>query len=291
TVSTANGTAIAGQDYVATTATLNFDDGVTSQIFTIPILNDTLLEGNETVILNFSNYSGCGLTGPPGLLTITDDEDRLCPFGAIDANNTLLRFNADSPNQALSVAPVTGLLPMERLVGIDFRPATGQLYAMGVLGATGRLYTLNLATAAATLIGVGFTLPQSAGVVAGMDYGFDFNPTVDRIRVVADSRDNFRLNPDTGAVVGVDTALTAGAVITGAAYDRNYVASPQPATTLYGIDSTTDQLVTIGGVNSVPSPNTGQVFVVGNLGFNTSSVVGFDIANGAEGTAYALLTV
>ena len=255
-----------------------------------------LLEGNETAILNFSNYSGCGLTGPPGLLTITDDEDGLCPFWAIDANNNLLRFNADTPNQALSIAPVTGLQPMERLVGIDFRPATGQLYAMGVVGATGRLYTLNLDTAAATLVGAGFALPQSAGVVAGVDYGFDFNPTVDRIRVVADSRDNFRLNPNTGAVAGADTALnslTGTPVITGAAYDRNFVASPQPATTLFGIDANTDQLVTIGNVNGAPtSPNSGMVFVVGNLGFNaTTSNVGFDITNGVEGTAYALLNV
>ncbi len=291
TVSTANGTATAGQDYVATTVTLNFAQGVTFQTFTIPVLNDALLEGNETVILNFSNYSGCGLPGPSGLLTITDDEDGVCPIWAIDASNNLLRFNADTPNTIISSTPVTGLQPSEQLVGIDFRPATGQLYAMGVAGATGRLYTLNLDTGAATIIGAGFALPQSAGVVAGAAYGFDFNPTVDRIRVVADSRDNFRLNPDTGTIAGADTALTAGAVITGAAYDRNFVASPQPPTTLYGIDANTDQLVTIGGVNSAPSPNTGMVFAVGNLGFNTSAVLGFDITNGAEGTAYATLTV
>ena len=291
TVSTANGTATAGQDYTATTVTLDFAEGVTFQTFTIPVLNDSLLEGNETVILNFSNYTGCGIAGPPGLLTITDDEDGACPIWAIDNNNNLLRFSADTPNQAISMAQVTGVQAGERLVGIDFRPATGQLYAMGVVGVTGRLYTLNLDTAVATLIGAGFALPQSVGVVVGADYGFDFNPTVDRIRVVADSRDNFRINPDTGGIAGADTALAAGSVITGAAYDRNYVASPQPQTTLYGIDANTDQLVTIGGVNSTPSPNTGQVFPVGNLGFNTGSVVGFDITNGAEGTAYATLNV
>ncbi|HKQ75575.1 MAG TPA: DUF4394 domain-containing protein [Blastocatellia bacterium] len=289
TVSTADGTATAGQDYAPTTVRLEFAEGVTSAVFSIPVLNDALLEGNETVILNFSNYSGCGRPGPSGLLTITDDEDGLCPIWAIDSANNLLRLNADTPALVISATPVTGLQSAERLVGIDFRPATGQLYAMGVVGVTGRLYTLNLNTAAATLIGPGFALPQSVGVVAGGEYGFDFNPTVDRIRVVADSRDNFRLNPDTGTVAGVDTALTAGAVVTGAAYDRNFAASPQPATTLYGIDANTDQLVTIGGINSVPSPNTGMVFAVGNLGFNAEPILGFDISNGAEGTAYALL--
>jgi len=291
TVSTANGTAIAGQDYTAATATLNFAEGVTSQTLDVPVLNDALVEGNETVLLNFSNYSGCGLTGGAGLLTITDDDDGAAIIWAIDTANNLLRFSADTPGVIITSVPVTGLLAGERLVGIDFRPATGQLYALGVLNAGGRLYTLNLGTGAATLIGAGFTLPQSAGTGLGTDYGFDFNPTVDRIRIIADSRDNFRVNPDTGGIAGSDTALTAGAVVVGAAYDRNYVASPQPATTLYGIDANTDQLVTIGGIDSNPSPNLGAVTAVGSLGVNTSTIVGFDVINGAEGKAYSVLTV
>jgi hypothetical protein len=291
TVSTANGTAIAGADYTATTTTLNFADGVMSQTFSIPVLNDAAVEGNETVILNFSNYNGCGMPGPAGLLTITDDDDGASIIWAIDAANNLLRFSADTPGTTISSVAVTGLQPNERLVGIDFRPATGQLFAMGVLNNGGRLYTLNLGTGAATLVGVGFTLPQSPAVIGvGTDFGFDFNPTVDRIRVVANNTDNFRLHPETGGIAGADTALTAGSVITGAAYDRNYVASPQPTTTLYGIDSNTDQLVTIGGINGTPSPNLGAVTSVGALGVNTTNSVGFDIINGAEGTAYALLT-
>ena len=294
TVSTANGSATAGADYTATTTTLNFPDGVTTQSFSVPVLNDTTVEGNETVILNFSNYNGCGLTGAAGLLTITDDDDGASIIWAIDSNRNLLRFSADTPGVIISSVPVTGLLAGERLVGIDFRPATGQLFAMGVLNTGGRLYTLNLGTGVASLVGVGFALPQSAGVGLGVDYGFDFNPTVDRIRIVADSRDNFRVHPDTGGIAGVDTALTAGAVITGAAYDRNYVFTPPQTatdTTLFAIDSNTDQLVTIGGINSNPSPNGGAVAAIGPLGFNTSNTVGFDIINGAEGTAYSLLTV
>ena len=208
---------------------------------------------------------------------------------AIDAANKLLSFNADKPGKIASETPVTGLQLGERLVGIDFRPATGQLYAMGVNDATGRLYTLNLSTAAATPVGTGFALPQSAGASAGKDYGFDFNPTVDRIRVVADSRDNFRLHPDTGAVAGADFGLTAGAVAVGAAYDRNFAGAK--VTTLYAIDSNTDSLVTIGGIDSAPSPNGGVVRPVGALGVNTSAAVGFDITIGAEGAAFALLTV
>src|SRR5262245_26701468 len=208
---------------------------------------------------------------------------------AIDGVNKLLRFAADKPGKLASSTPVKGLQAGDKLVGIDFRPATGQLYAMGVNGATGRLYTINPTNATATAVGTGFTMPQSAGATAGKDYGFDFNPTVDRIRVVSDSRDSFRLHPDTGAVAGADLGLTPGAVVTGVAYDRNFAGSK--VTTLYAIDANTDQLVTIGGIDSAPSPNGGVVRTIGPLGVNTTNAVGFDISVGDEGVAFATLTV
>jgi hypothetical protein len=208
---------------------------------------------------------------------------------ALAANNQLLQFSAAAPGSIVTSTFVTGLKPGESLAGIDYRPATGQLYALGVNGAQGRVYTINPLTGAATAIGTGFTMPQSQGASAGKDYGFDFNPTVDKIRVVADSRDNFRLNPDTGAVAGADFILSPGASIDGVAYDRNFPGSK--VTTLYAIDQGTDQLVTIGGIDSAPSPNGGVIRTVGPLGVNAAGDVGFDISIGAEGTAYASLTV
>src|SRR5215813_4932508 len=209
---------------------------------------------------------------------------------ALAANNQLLQFSASAPNAIISATTVKGLNAGDSLVGIDYRPATGQLYALAVNGASGRLYTINPLTGATNAVGAGFTLPQSAGASAGKDYGFDFNPTVDRIRVVADSRDNFRAHPDTGAAVSpADLALSPGAVVTGVAYDRNFAGSK--TTTLYAIDPNADQLVTIGGIDSAPSPNGGVVRPVGPLGVNAANDVGFDIAVGAEGSAYASLTV
>jgi hypothetical protein len=208
---------------------------------------------------------------------------------ALSGSNQLLQFYATSPGTVIRATPVTGLREGERLVGIDIRPATGQLYAMGVSGVTGRMYTIDIQNGAATQIGNGFSLPQAAGATLGVDYGFDFNPTVDRIRVISDSRDNFRLHPDTGAVAGADQNLSPGAVVVGAAYDRNFRGAK--LTTLYAIDANTDQLVTIGGVDSAPSPNGGVVRPVGALGVNTTNEVGFDIANDVAGSAYASLNV
>lgn len=74
--STSNGTATAGLDYTPVSGTLTFGNGVSSQTFTVPITNDNLAEGNETVNLSLSNAGGGGnLTSPSNaVLTIIDDD-------------------------------------------------------------------------------------------------------------------------------------------------------------------------------------------------------------------------
>src|SRR5215210_8552008 len=87
----------------------------------------------------------------------------------------------------------------------------------------------------------------------------DFNPVVDRVRVVNSANANFRINPNNGALAGDDVNLTYNAPATGpvtaVAYDRNVApgppgtpAPPGTLTTLYGIDVGADRLVTIGGI-------------------------------------------
>src|SRR4029079_12506475 len=61
-------------------------------------------------------------------------------------------------------------------------------------------------------------------------------------------------------------------------------------TTLFDIDSTADTLTMQGGVNGLPSPNSGIITTVGPLGVNTDANVGFDIAKGTN-TAFASLRV
>jgi hypothetical protein len=77
----------------------------------------------------------------------------------------------------ISDLPVTGLQQGESLLGIDFRPANGLLYGVG---SSNRLYTVNPRTGEASQVGSGqFAVPLTPGAA-----GFDFNPTVDRIRFV-----------------------------------------------------------------------------------------------------------
>lgn len=197
------------------------------------------------------------------------------PVFGVTTSNSLVVFDSATPGVTVTLFPVMGLQPMESLLGIDIRPATGTLYG---LGSTNRLYTISTTTGAATQVGAAgqFTLTGSV-------FGFDFNPTVDRIRVVSNADQNLRLNPNDGSLTATDTSLNpGGASVVGAAYTNNFAGAT--ITTLYDIGSNGDALFTQS------PPNAGTLNLVGALGVDTGDLVGFDIS-GQTGFAYASLTV
>src|SRR5262249_7243903 len=62
---TSDGPAMAGNDYVATSGTLTFAAGETSKTFTIPIIDDNLVENDETFNVSLSNPTGGAALGSP----------------------------------------------------------------------------------------------------------------------------------------------------------------------------------------------------------------------------------
>lgn len=211
-------------------------------------------------------------------------------FG-LTTTNDLVNFDSASPGVINSTVAITGLQAGESLLGIDFRPVNGQLFG---LGSTSRLYLIDQVSGVASQVG-----PAGAFTLSGTAFGFDFNPTVDRIRVVSDADQSLRLNPNDGALAGTDTPLAyaagdpnvgANPNIVGAAYDRNDT-NPATPTTLYAIDSNLDTLVEIGGEDGSPSPNGGLLFTTGALGFNTSDLVGFDISGNDPSTRTGLASL
>lgn len=70
------GTATAGADYTPASGTLTFDQGENSKSFGVPLLNDTLLEGPETINLMLSSPTGGATLASPSsaVLTILDND-------------------------------------------------------------------------------------------------------------------------------------------------------------------------------------------------------------------------
>ena len=200
---------------------------------------------------------------------------------ALTSGKRLLFFDSATPGTVTKTITIT-TVGNEALTAIDFRPATGNLYAFG---ASGRFYILNLTTGAASV-------PPAVPVsLAGTSFDIDFNPSVDLVRVTSDADVNVRFNPDDGTIVQQDSnfAYAAGdahagsnPTIVGSAYTNNFAGAG--ATVLYDIDSGVDALIIQN------PPNAGILNTVGPLGVNTSDQVGFDISQGT-GVAYASLTV
>ena len=192
----------------------------------------------------------------------------------VNGAGELVSFSANSAQSILSRTPISSLNPGERIVGIDFRPANNFLYG---LGSSSQLYIIDTRTGAATRVGAPLTTALS-----GTEFGFDFNPTVDRIRVVSDTGQNLRLHPETGAVVGVDTPLAYAAGdanagrtprAVGAAY-TNPDNNPATGTTLFVIDSGND----VGAIQDPPNAGVLNTFLP--LGADAGDVLGFDISAG-----------
>ncbi len=202
--------------------------------------------------------------------------------------NTLVTVRTAAPGTVTRSVTVTGLGAGQTIAGIDYRPAAPRvLYAISNIG---QLYAINARTGAATLVGTQ-PLPTISGV------GFDFNPTVDRIRIVTQIGQNIRANPDNGLLAATDGALAyaptdprAGSIPTVAstAYTNNVVGAT--TTTLYVLDTrgalAPAQLATQG--SATVSPNSGQLFTVGSTGVVSLGTSGFDI--GTSGQAFATFT-
>lgn len=220
---------------------------------------------------------------------------------AVSTSNQLVRFNAGQPQKLLSSRPLTGLAAGDTLIGVDYRVAKGQLYG---LGTSGQLYRIDTRTATASPIGTPNALPREGAT----EWGFDFNPTVDRIRVVNDAGFNLRLHPDTGAIVDGDpnqpgvqfdgrlaydpadanAGKAPGIVAAGYTYNKDN----DKITTNYALDGRLGLLVHQGskeGAQPVVSPNTGRLYTVGSLGIGSFQRATLDISD-VSNTAYSAVT-
>jgi hypothetical protein len=195
----------------------------------------------------------------------------------------LVPFDSSTPNAAdfNHPIPITGndlVKNAESIVAIDVRPATGQLYGLGIGKKSGHLYTIALdgKTATAQLPYTGnpsLKFSSNASI-----FHMAFYPGPDQVRIVDDGGDNFRVDPYGGNLVtGQPFTLNGASFRIGAI---TYLDNDHGATTLYGLDLDHTSIV------HIDDPDTG---VAQKLDFVTpfTQNEGLDVA--ADGTFFAAL--
>lgn len=285
-------------------AVLGFDiaPGVTTGTAVVRREGQTA-ESLASIDLSTGTLSDLGALGSGGVNGIAIQQPASMAITGLSFDGTqVVRFTSATPGTVTSVA-ITGVTAGETLVGIDYRPQTGQLYALGVNTATdtATLYLLDPQTGAASAVGAAGQIQfvDAAGTAVQLGepaegYGFDFNPTVDRVRVTSASGLNFRVNPNNGAPVdgnlglttavngtntdGIINGLPAGASgVSGAAYTNSYGQSlTGGVTTQYVLDAETNQLL-IQNPPNAGSVGNGRLLTVGGDPLEFTWVSGFDI--------------
>ncbi len=188
----------------------------------------------------------------------------------------IVTFDSATPGTITTSRAITGLAAGVTLTGIDLRPADNQLYSVSTSGEVYRL-TLSGGNYTATSLGTISTAPT------GSSFGLDFNPTVDRLRMVSDTNQNLRINTISPPGVLVDGAITldtsSNVDLLGSAYTNNFNTSA--GTTLFGIDAFTDSLLRSTNANA------GTYTSVGLLGIllGSTDALGFDIS-GTSGAGF-----
>jgi Ca2+-binding RTX toxin-like protein len=127
---TADGTALAGIDYTATSGTLTFNAGQTSRTFSVPVAADTDFEGNETFAVTLSNASAGGIQRGTAEGRILDDD------GLSIANVTVTEGSGGTTTATLTVSLTASASPVTvdwatangtALAGADYTAASGTL--------------------------------------------------------------------------------------------------------------------------------------------------------------------
>jgi len=192
---------------------------------------------------------------------------------ALTSDQRLIVFQDNQPGSARDIGSINGLMSGDTVVGIDFRVQDGKLYGVT---RSGGIYVIDHNTAQAIKVS------QLSVAMEGTEFGVDFNPAADRLRIVSDSGQNLRHNVNAGGTTLVDdpldyppaTPLNAvgpnASGVSASAYTNNDL-DATTATTLFAINSGLDQLALQS------PPNDGTLASVGKLDTDAGVQIGFDI--------------
>lgn len=203
------------------------------------------------------------------LAAVSTDASAATIFG-VDENNNLVTFDSSSPGTFLSSVRITGA--DSSFEALDFRPLNNMLYG---LTANRVVHMIDTATGVASAV-------SERLAIDGSVFGFDFNPTIDRVRIVSNTDNNYVFNPNDGSLTGAPTTTSLGYAsgdvnaganpgVSAAAYTTSTFGAAASTTQLYVIDTDRDVL-------AKQNNNGGVLNTVGALGVDLGSRTSFDIS-------------
>jgi YD repeat-containing protein len=146
---TANGSATTA-DYTAKSGTLTFTSGQTSKTVSVPTIEETLIESNETLTVNLSAATaGATISDSQGIGTIINDDINASPnavndsssMTALSSKNVYVLSNDSDPNgQTLTITSVTQ--PTNGVMTIKASGTYLQVYGVDPTTSTGT-YTIS----------------------------------------------------------------------------------------------------------------------------------------------------
>jgi hypothetical protein len=212
--------------------------------------------------------SGSSVAQPSGLRA----------FG-ISADGTLMvTFTTDKPQVLDWVRQIQGFSGDTAAIGLDLRVQDGLMY---LVGNKGGIYSVKLPNPPSQPDPVITKVSQLTVPLYGTNFGVDFNPAADRLRVVGDTGQNLRHNlgdntTTEDAFLSTPPALGPTRGVTAVAYTNNDL-DPGTATTLFDIGTATDEVL-------IQSPaNNGLLSATGKLGVDAAANAGFDIFSTLSG--------
>ena len=105
---TSNGTATAGADYTATAGTLTFADGETTKTITVPLTDDALVEGDETVNLTLTSPTGGATLGNQSTATLTIADNDTAQPGVLQFSVAAFSVNENQGTATITVTRTGG---------------------------------------------------------------------------------------------------------------------------------------------------------------------------------------
>jgi hypothetical protein len=283
---TSDNTATADADYAPAEGSVEWKDGdFDDKTIVVPLIDDVTIEPAESFALALGKPSNDSAVDRSELeVTIADDDHPGDSF-AVTSAGRLMHFDRVQPGRFTLSVDLTGLPAGDKVVALDMRPTNGKLYG---LTSSAKLYVIDPTTGAATLASVlaadAADLTSPFAGLSGAEFGIDFNPITDRLRLTSNVGQNLRIDVDTGGVI-TDPAIT-GQTTGYAAISHNNNIAASCRTRLYAIDPGGNRFVT-------QSPNEGTTEGAGGLRLTATATAGFDIYTDAmdKDAAYAALTV